>query len=132
MTRLLLLSTLVVKGCTTPSSEASLGSDFILAVGQTVHLTGTSTTITFEAVPQDSRCPTNVQCVWAGNAEVRLRIATGATHADASVNTGVEPHGVATAEVQVDLLEVTPAPVAGDPAIPAGAYRARLRATSRP
>ena len=132
MTRLMLLSALVVRGCTTPSTEASLGSDFVLAIGQTVHLTGTSTAVTFVAVPQDSRCPTNVQCVWAGNAEVRLRIVTGATRLDASVNTGIEPHSAVTAEVQIELVEVTPSPIAGSPAIPAGVYRARLRATSRP
>jgi hypothetical protein len=132
MMRVILLGALVLKGCTPHPTEASLDSDFVLAIGQSVHLAGTSTTVTFEAVPQDSRCPTNVQCVWAGNAEVRLRIATGNSRVETSLNTGVEPRSASAAGVQIELVEVTPAPVAGSPAIPAGDYRARLRARSRP
>ena len=30
--------------------------------------------VKFTGVPQDSRCPSNVNCIWAGNAEVSIAV----------------------------------------------------------
>ena len=45
--------------------------DFILHVGQRAKLDGVFT-IAFKSVLNDSRCPINVTCVWAGNGRVEL------------------------------------------------------------
>lgn len=43
-----------------------------LMLGKKVVLSKTE--ITFEAVLEDSRCPKNVTCIWAGQATIRVRI----------------------------------------------------------
>jgi hypothetical protein len=45
-----------------------------LPLGGTVRVEGTDLHVTFERVAQDSRCPRNVTCVWAGEATVELRL----------------------------------------------------------
>jgi len=41
-------------------------------LGETVDLGDVS--ITFEKVVEDSRCPEGVQCVWAGNAKIQVKV----------------------------------------------------------
>lgn len=53
--------------------ETRLDHPVDVRVGVTVEVGGEPITITFERVTEDSRCPTGVQCVWAGDATVRLR-----------------------------------------------------------
>lgn len=43
-----------------------------LRLGDRVHFAGTGWTIRFARVLEDSRCPVDVQCVWAGQVVVRL------------------------------------------------------------
>ena len=43
-----------------------------IPVGETVTIKGYE--IKFDAVVEDSRCPTNVECIWAGRAKVSLII----------------------------------------------------------
>jgi hypothetical protein len=51
-----------------------LGRPFKLRAGQQVTLKGERLRVKFVAVEDDSRCPANVRCVWAGNAAVRLEV----------------------------------------------------------
>jgi len=53
--------------------ETRLDQPVEVRVGVTVEVGGEPITITFERVTEDSRCPTGVNCVWAGDATVRLR-----------------------------------------------------------
>ncbi|MGK9369934.1 hypothetical protein ACSSWA_13640 [Melioribacter sp. Ez-97] len=43
--------------------------------------------ILFEDVPEDSRCPLGVMCVWAGNAVVRLKVSLGSEIKTVELNT---------------------------------------------
>ena len=52
--------------------EAQLDQPFTLYVRQSVQVD--TLQITFLGVPSDSRCPVDVECVWAGNAEIRLEV----------------------------------------------------------
>ncbi len=54
---------------------AALGEPFTLAQGDTVQVGPERVGITFEAVVSDSRCPTDVQCIRAGEAVVRVVMA---------------------------------------------------------
>lgn len=49
-----------------------VGKEFPIKVGRQLKVEGADLQVKFIGVPQDSRCPTNVNCVWAGNAEVSL------------------------------------------------------------
>ena len=50
---------------------------FSLAVGETVTVDGTDLSLTFAAVPRDSRCPRDVTCIVAGEAVVVLEARLG-------------------------------------------------------
>jgi hypothetical protein len=56
---------------------ARLGRSFTLKAGRQVTLQGGKLRIKFAAVEEDSRCPSDVTCVWAGNASVRLEVSAG-------------------------------------------------------
>jgi hypothetical protein len=51
-----------------------LGREFTLRARQQITLPREGLRIKFVSVKEDSRCPTDVQCVWAGNAAVRLDV----------------------------------------------------------
>ena len=53
-------------------TSARPGQDFDARIGETVAIAGEPLTVTFEQVVEDSRCPANAACVWAGTAVVRI------------------------------------------------------------
>ena len=59
------------------SIEVDLGQEFSLALGQSAVIRGENLEITFEEVIGDSRCPSDVQCVWEGRATYLIQIADG-------------------------------------------------------
>lgn len=63
-------------GCSSvqPAVIVEPGASFALAPGQSATVRGTNTRITFELVREDSRCPIDVTCVWAGDAKIEIAI----------------------------------------------------------
>lgn len=56
------------------AQTASVGSEFKLKAGRVVTLDGGRLRVRLVRVASDSRCPSDVDCVWAGNAEVVLEV----------------------------------------------------------
>jgi hypothetical protein len=125
--RLALLGIVFARCAGTPT-EVRLDQEFELALGATVRIAGTSQTITFESVPEDSRCPADVTCVWAGNARVRLRVRAAAQDSSVGLNTMVDPHAAVIGAIRVELKALSPETRTGAP-IPSASYRARLVVT---
>lgn len=48
---------------------------FSLPIGKTASISGSPARITFRQVRDDSRCPRNVVCVWAGDARIEVSVA---------------------------------------------------------
>jgi hypothetical protein len=73
----LILSLLVMctacSGTDNPSS-VNLGQTATLAIGQQVSINGESLAIIFHSVLTDSRCPTGVECFWAGEVSVYIDV----------------------------------------------------------
>src|SRR5690242_20678884 len=82
-TLLLILAT----SCATVDTAvvANPGAEFSLSLGRTAAVTGTPYRITFNRVTEDSRCPVDVTCVWAGDAKIELTIARNSAPADVRV-----------------------------------------------
>ena len=72
---LLALVVLATAGCDSSdpdTARSQVEADLSLELGDTARADGLE--ITFESVVQDSRCPEDVVCVWAGLAQVALRL----------------------------------------------------------
>lgn len=90
---------------------AVLGQPFRLARGKTAGLEGRGMRIRFECVSEDSRCPTGVQCVWAGDARVVLRLSeAGRAAAVDTLRLTVEPRAVTYGAYVIRLEALEPAP----------------------
>lgn len=77
------------------------------AIGQTVTVSGPR--ITPLAVLEDSRCPMNARCVWAGQVRLRVRIDSG-RGGEVEMTSG-KP--VSVADGALELVEVRPDKAAG-------------------
>src|SRR6185503_18234909 len=71
-------------------------------------MTGLSVTITPYDLVSDSRCPSDVQCIWAGTVELKARIATKVGNGEQVFKLG-EPKEIG--EYSVTLTDVTPGKV---------------------
>ena len=132
----LLVAAIVMASCATPPTSdgtgmgaapvrAEVGNAFELRVGQEATVGETEVRIRFEGVRQDSRCPAGVTCVWAGDAEVALRILTDGGSTEVLLHTGVEPRSANVAGYLIRLTDVQPHPVEGR-STPPGTYIASL------
>ena len=66
---------LVGGGCASSENVAAgLGQEFTLAVGQTATIQDEQLKIKFVEVIGDSRCPSDVQCIWQGEVSCKLEI----------------------------------------------------------
>jgi len=66
----------------------------------------------FIRVSEDSRCPTDVQCVWAGNGVVDLAIRGSLGDVEhVRLNTLEEPRSLTRHGLEIRLMELLPYPV---------------------
>jgi hypothetical protein len=65
---LLIIGIITLIGCktTTPVGTEKLGQEFQLAIGQTATFSDADLKVKFDEVIEDSRCPGDVVCFWAG------------------------------------------------------------------
>ena len=99
------------------SREVSLGQEFPLRAAESVRIAGTDLLIAFDRVTEDSRCPVNVTCVWAGNAVVRLtaRVA-GAARGNLELHTTTADKREAAVDgFRVQLVRLAPTRAEGTP-----------------
>jgi hypothetical protein len=123
---LLLLAACASGGISSPSRPA-VNEEFTLAPGQTAEVAGTPLQITFQSVRDDSRCPTDVTCIWEGDATVVLKVKDGTDETSPELHTsgGTGSRKVPAGEYTISLVRLDPAPNSTRP-IEAGAYRATL------
>jgi hypothetical protein len=82
-----------------------------LAIGQSVNVPNTGLTVSFQEVVEDSRCPTGVTCIWAGDASVRITIKTqDGSPSSYTLHTNAQPREVEHANYRVQLASVAPHP----------------------
>ena len=107
----------------------SVNEDFDLPVAATAEIDGGALSLTFVKVAEDSRCPTGVQCVWAGNGAVVLTVApSSATKYSVTLHTTLTPKATIVGPYQVSLVGLKPYPKQGS-TLPAASYVATLRVT---
>ena len=90
-----------------------VNKEFTLTEGQRVALKGASLWIKFVAVESDSRCPSDVKCVWAGNAAAQVLVGIGRRSKTLTLNTGRGGAFVSEIEYKgyrVKLVDLRPYP----------------------
>lgn len=90
---------------------AEPGSEFALPLGRTAALNGSGTRITFRKVSDDSRCPVDVQCVWAGDAKIELAISRDGSADDVRILSLTPPNNETTSgDIRIRFIGLAPAP----------------------
>jgi hypothetical protein len=104
-------------GCATmePTIPAEPGVAFELPVGMTATLNGNGARITFKQVLEDSRCPTDVTCVWAGDARIELTISRNGSSDDTKFLSLSPPNSEArSGDLQIRFVGLSPVPRQAD------------------
>ncbi|MFL5482211.1 MAG: hypothetical protein ACJ8AK_08450 [Gemmatimonadaceae bacterium] len=107
-----------VASCATVDTAvvANPGAEFNLAVGKSATINGTDYRITFNRVTEDSRCPVDVQCVWAGDAKIELTLSRNGAPRDTRVISVTPPNNEATVgDVKVRFVSLAPTPRQSEP-----------------
>jgi hypothetical protein len=68
-------------------------------------------TIKFASLVEDSRCPVDTNCIWAGNAKIQIKISSAKNAAKTfELNTNLNPQTVSFAGYEIKLVNLTPQP----------------------
>lgn len=132
MKHLSVAATLVLMACGS-GTQPNLGDEFSLGVGERAAIPALALSVRFVAVPDDSRCPSRAQCIWAGDAMVLLETApldgdakTDTLHTNPAEGPDSLDWGTAVLRlIRLDPYPETPGTIAPD------AYVTRLVADAR-
>jgi hypothetical protein len=119
------IATLIVCGVLIASSGcrpvqnaviADPGVSFTLEPGQTAAVKGTDARITFKAVREDSRCPVDVTCVWAGDAKAEIVISRDGAAEETRILSITPPNNeVQVGNLRIRFRSLAPVPRQADP-----------------
>lgn len=84
-----------------------------LKVGEEVAVAGADFTMLLGAVPEDSRCPEGVDCIWAGSVGAELVFCGPKAEKSGRVNTNAAPRVLKYRGRYFRILKVSPARVQG-------------------
>lgn len=69
-------------------------------------------TVKFVSLVEDSRCPEGADCVWAGNAKIKIEVGKGGKKQIFEIGTNLEPKSAAFRGYLIELVSLTPVPKA--------------------
>jgi len=108
-------------------AKVLINKEFSLGIGQTATIEGEKLVIKFKAVLEDSRCPINVVCVWAGNGKVEFEVLDiDGQNKTVILNTEEEPRATALKGHKLTLISLNPPRIDGVSISP-GDYAVTLR-----
>ena len=107
-------------------TQQELGRAFAMKIGESVTLNDLR--LTFRSVEGDSRCPIDAVCVWAGDAEIALKIEQAGKAAVAALHTTLDPKKTEWNGYTIQLVSLAPAPKSTAQIDPAD-YRAEILVT---
>ncbi len=127
MPGLALLIAMGLAACASSPDDVAPGERFTLAPGTAAAVSGGGPRVRFEKVLEDSRCPSDAQCIWAGEVVVDVTIGNGSS-SRRSMRPG---EAVAWGRFRVSLVEVQPYPKSTSTIQPSQ-YRAVFVVDSQP
>ncbi len=113
----------------------ALGQEFTIGGGQEAVFGGDDLRVRFSELLEDSRCPTEVECFWTGQARIAVVVQpTGRRTTTAYFNTNPAPgENVSTVRADryaIELKKLEPYPRTPDDPIPFSDYCATLLVTA--
>jgi len=126
---LTLLLTLTFGGVTI--IEAKTQKIVKIQINQQKKVTGTKFTVKFLEMVEDSRCPTGTNCVWAGNAKIKVQVTKNGKAPKILELNSNGPETAAFEGHTFKLTALTPHP-ATNIRINRNGYVATIRITSKP
>jgi hypothetical protein len=127
MKKLFLITTIIFMSAITSNVFGQTAKEVKLSANKQAVDAGSK--LTFKLIEvKDTRCPTDVDCVWAGNAVVKLSIAKGKSGAKTfELNTALEPNVISFQGYTITLKDLSPTVKSTD-ASPIG-YTVKLNLT---
>lgn len=128
-----LLGVALLAACSTgpggPNAQQTGKDEYRIPYGQEIVLPGTAFAVRFQALLADSRCPSDVVCVWEGEGKVELGLTMGdGPTVPVELNT-LGPRTATYAGFTITLLALDPYPVSTQPHVP-GDYVVALRVSA--
>jgi len=95
------------------SIEANLDSEFALQVNQSAEIKSEDMKITFLNITSDSRCPSDVTCIWQGQAGIELDVQKGEVESIVSLSIGGDssPEESIFNSYLIQLVDLSPYPI---------------------
>jgi len=87
---------------------------FDVRQGGTERIPASRLKIKFLSVVEDSRCPQGTQCIWAGNAKIKLRVTDHGRSRVFNLNTAKGDKTYSFRGYQIRLVKVSPTPVVNE------------------
>lgn len=108
--KLLITSLLVLLGFGLFSSASAKDAERVSVKINEVATAKGGIRIRFVEMVEDSRCPTDTNCVWAGNAKIRVKVTRNGRSKVLELNSNIRPRSVVFAGYSFDLTGLTPEP----------------------
>ncbi len=85
-----------------------------IRIGQEIKLAAANFRVALVSVDEDSRCPQGVQCIWAGNAKLLLKLSADASKSERRhLNTMREPRSLTFHSWKIEISKVMPPRIVG-------------------
>jgi len=109
-TKLVLALLLTFVFGTLQTIEAQTGEQQKVQINKQKKFSKSNLTVRFVSLIEDSRCPKGANCVWAGNAKIKIEVGNGGKKETFEVNTNLGPKGSTYNGYSIELISLTPVP----------------------
>jgi hypothetical protein len=93
-----------------PATAARRSETLRVQVNKEKRFAKSRLSVRFVELVEDSRCPTDTNCIWAGNAKIKIRVSKNGRSHDLTLDTN-GPNQAAIAEgYSIKLISLTPEP----------------------
>jgi len=94
------------------SVAADIEKPFSLKINQTAHIESAGLEMTFVTVKEDSRCPSDVVCVWAGQISIVIDVKSGGNSSQLTLAlSGGQSQSRSFGNYSIKLVDVQPYPI---------------------
>jgi hypothetical protein len=107
--KLILITLLGITFCACDAEkEFDLDKSFDINYGDSYINSSHGLKIEFEDVANDSRCPKDARCIWAGNAELKFRFSSDTANEKFGLNTNIDPKDYQKFGYIITLIKLSP------------------------